>query len=112
MALTKADKEFIELSLKPITQTLENIQKTNSKQDERLEKLEGENRESEKVFITMDEWVKTRGLTCPNNDRIKEVEKVQNNNKVTKKFVFKVFGWIAGLATFSFTAIRLIEHFF
>jgi hypothetical protein len=111
MALTKADKEFIELSLRPITQRLEDIQGTNKKQDERLEKLEKINQEKERVFITMDNWVETRGLTCPNNPRIEEVERIQNANKVTKKFIVKVGAFFAGGVTFALGLFKLITIF-
>jgi hypothetical protein len=108
MALSKADKEFIELSLKPITQRLDTIQETNKKQDERLEKLEKTNQEKEKVFITMDNWVETRGLTCPNNPRIEEVEKVQRDAKVTKKFIAKLGAFIVGTVSLTLGAIKIV----
>ena len=112
MALSKDDKEFIALSLKPIVQKLETFEEINKKQDERLEKLESDSHETEKTFVSMDNWVETRGLTCPNNPRLEKVEKVQNDQKVTKKFVIKIFGWVAGGATFAVTAIKLVQHFF
>ena len=108
MALTKDDKEFIRLSLEPITKKLDTFEQINKKQDERLEKLEDDKNQKDKVVITMDNWMETRGLTCPQNERIKEVEQVQNNNKVTKKFVFKLIAWVTGGATFALTALKLV----
>lgn len=112
MALSKDDKQFIELSLKPIVQKLDTFEEINKKQDERLDQLEKDNHETEKVFINMDNWVETRGLTCPNNPRIEAVEKIQNDNRVTKKFLLKIGAWIVGGATFALTLVKLVQHFF
>jgi len=97
--------------LKPIVQRLDAFKEINKKQDERLEKLEEGSHESEKVFITMDEWIKTRGLTCPNIPRIEEVEKVQNNNKVTRKFLIKIGAFLTGFIAAMWGIVQLVNFF-
>ena len=108
MALTKGDKEFIELSLKPIVQRLDNFKEVNDKQEERLEKLEESSIERGKVVVSMNEWHKTRGATCPQNERIETVEKVQNANKVTKKFIIKIGAFLVGSVTLVLGVIKII----
>lgn len=112
MALTKDDKEFIKLSLTPIVQKLDTFEEINKKQDERLDKLEKDNHETEKVFINMDNWVETRGLTCPQRDRIKAVEKVQHDNKLTKKFIVKIFAWAGGSVGSVWGVVKLVQLIF
>ena len=112
MALTKADKEFIELSLKPIVQRLDTFKEINDKQDERLEKLEETSIERGNIITQMDAWHETgREATCPQNDRIKEVENVQNKNKITKKFIIKVGAFLAGSVAFMWGLVQLITFF-
>ena len=108
MALTKGDKEFIELSLKPIVQRLDNFKEVNDKQDERLEKLEDISVERGKIVVAMDKWHETRGATCPQGERIENVEKVQRDSKVTKKFVIKTGAFLAGFVTFTLGIIKII----
>ena len=108
MALTKGDKEFIELSLKPIVQRLDNFKEINNKQDERLEKLENISVEHGNLVVEIKEWRKTRGATCPQGERIENVEKVQRDSKVTKKFVIKTGAFLAGFVTFTLGIIKII----
>lgn len=108
MALTKGDKEFIELSLAPIVQRLDNFQEINNKQDERLEKLEDISIERGNIVVSMNEWHKTRGATCPQNERIETIEKVQNDSKVTKKFIIKIGAFLVGSVSITLGVIKII----
>ena len=108
MALTKGDKEFIELSLKQIVQRLDNFKEVNDKQEEKIEKLEKSSNDRGKIVVEMNEWHKTRGATCPQNERIETVEKVQNDNKVTKKFIIKTGAFLVGFVTFTLGIIKII----
>jgi len=111
MALTKADKEFIEISLKPIVQRLDTFKEINKKQDERLEKLEDNSHENAKVFITMDEWIKTRALTCPNLPKIEAVQKVQENTRVTRKFIIKIGAFLTGFVAAVWGIVQIVNFF-
>jgi len=114
MPLTKADKEFIELSLKPIAQRLDDFKEINNKQDERLEKMEERFQVNDKTFVTTEEYnnQNKRGATCPNLSKIEEVKMTQEATKVTKKFMIKIGAFLGGFVAFMWGLVQLANFFF
>jgi hypothetical protein len=87
MPLTKADKEFIKLNIKPIQLELKNLNEKFEKQNGRVNELEEESHKRALVVKEMNVWHKSgREQSCPMKPKINKIDEDLMEYKMIKLY--------------------------